>query len=55
MEVNDDKSVTLEIIYGMEVDDPFMDEEESWDDEESDSEVSVDDYKFLESKGFKVQ
>lgn len=45
MEVKDDKSVTLEIIYGMEVDDPFMDEEEPWDEEDSwyDEEESWDD------------
>lgn len=45
MEVKDDKSVTLEIIYGMEVDDSFMDDEEPWDEEDSwyDEEESWDD------------
>ena len=114
MEVKDDKSVTLEIIYGMEVDSSFMEDEDSWsdeddnyydeeddswsdeddslseeddmwddednawsdeddnyyddeddswsdededywDEEESDSAVNVEDYSFLESKGFKVE
>lgn len=58
MEVKDDKSVTLEIIYGMEVDSSLMEDDSDDDyDYEDDTEggISTEDYKFLEEKGFKVE
>lgn len=64
MEVKDDKSVTLEIIYGMEVDTSMLEGDTSAntdtdyyedDTEEDDSSVDVEDYKYLEDAGYKVE
>ena len=61
MEAKDDKSVTLEILYGMEVDNSMMGEDTTTDsttdttEEESDDGVEVEDYKYLEDAGFKVE
>lgn len=82
MEVSDDKSVTLEIIYGMQVSNDMMNgfenesttedsyttnedytidgdyttDEDYYDSEDGSSdEVKVEDYKYLEEKGFKVE
>lgn len=60
MEVKDDKSVTLEIIYGMEVDSSMLEDDtdtdtDYYEDEEDDSSVDVEDYKYLEDAGYKVE
>ena len=70
MEVKDDKSVTLEVIYGMEISEDMFgnveednaavgdnNEDDYWsDDEEEESEdVNADDYKYLEELGYKVE
>ena len=67
MEVKNDKSVTLEIIYGMEVSNDFVEgnvEEDAVDndsttleedDGEDNTEVSIDDYAYLEALGYKVE
>ena len=70
MEVNNDKSVTLEIIYGMKISDEILDdveddnlteedstlEDDIMDEEEStDSDIDVEDYKYLAEQGFKVE
>ena len=69
MEVKDDKSVTLEILYGMEIDtsmmeddtdtstddDYYFEDDSDYEEEEDDSSVSVEDYKYLEEAGYKVE
>lgn len=82
MEVKDDKSVTLEVIYGMQissdmmngfennsiednnsVDESYSTDEDYWIDEDystdedysAGEDVDVEDYKYLEEKGFKVE
>ena len=69
MEVKDDKSVTLEILYGMEIDtsmmeddtdtstddDYYFEDDSDYEEEEEDSSVSVEDYKYLEEAGYKVE
>lgn len=53
MEVKDDKSVTLEVIYGMEISEDMMEGET--DSDEGSSDVDADDYKFLEEAGYTVE
>lgn len=80
MEVKDDKSVTLEVIYGMQMsndifsefdddstdyeedDDLYVEDDTEEDDwyvedttDDTSSDISVDEYKFLEDRGFKVE
>ena len=61
MEIRDNKSMTLQIVYGMEVSDDIFefnpDDSEDFiiDNDESDEGVSVDDYAYLKDKGFSVE